>query len=87
MDLCPLSEPLRYLVVANFLAAAKVRIDRVGDKGDYRAPALAHLDLLTDGGHVTQKSTDSAGLANRTRTWSRPPTHTISTDFVTVTRP
>jgi hypothetical protein len=45
MDLCPLCEPLRYLVVANFLATEKVRIDRVGDEGDYRALAVAHLDL------------------------------------------
>jgi hypothetical protein len=80
-------EPLRYLVIANFLATEKVGIDRVGDKSDYRALTLRHRDLLTAAGHVTQKSTDSAGLASRTRTWSRPPTHAIDTDLVIVTRP
>ena len=77
----PLPEPLRDLVVPELLAAAKVRVDRVGDKGHHRPPAAAHLALpllllLSAGflagaaptGQVTHRLIDSAGLASRTTT-------------------
>ena len=84
MDICVVRQPPGKLEVPNLIAAAMVRIDRVGYQCYDRLSLSAHPALPLCGTQAVRKSIDSAGLSSCTTKRNWPLTQAIDSFLVNV---